>query len=80
MAAVTSRRNLQIWAVGTLAGNIPGPAPFWRPWKSLARGIGVFAGGRKAGTGQAIGAGLFRAGHQDERASRAGRSGLVGWR
>ena len=55
MAAVTSRRNLQIWAVGTLAGNMPGPAPFWRSWEVLDRGIGVFAGGRKAGTGRVIG-------------------------
>jgi hypothetical protein len=47
MAAVISRRNLQIWAVGTLAGNMPGPAPFWRSWNVLARGIGVFAGAER---------------------------------
>jgi len=44
MVAVILRRNLQIWAVGTLAGNMPGPAPFWRSWEVLDRGIGVFAG------------------------------------
>ncbi len=47
MAAVISRRNLQIWAVGTLAGNMPGPAPSGGPGKSWPGASGCSRGAER---------------------------------